>query len=140
MALLWLPTVRASRVALIATRVAVAGLVLLVVAELSALSLYDAAMDSSSTTVITSLFTLPILLIGTGLTAAGVALRRHGAADGTRTRWLAAAVLAPGVYTFVVLVPTVNLPDPVGRIGIGGWMLLFAVLGLALIRESRETT
>lgn len=139
-ALLWLPVVRASRVALIATRVAVTGLVLLVVAELSALSLYDAAMDSSLTTVITSLFTLPILLIGVGLTVAGVALLRQGAEGGTRARRIAAAVLAPGVYTFVVLVPTVNLPDPVGRIGIGGWMLLFAVLGYALIRESREAT
>ena len=48
------PAVGASRAALIATRVAVAGLVLLVVAELSALCLYDAAMDSSLTTVITS--------------------------------------------------------------------------------------
>ena len=59
LALLWLPAVRASRAARIATRVAVSGLVLLVVAELSALCLYDAEMDSSLTTVITSLFTLP---------------------------------------------------------------------------------
>jgi hypothetical protein len=138
-ALLWLPAVRASRAARIATRVAVVGLVLLVIAELSALSLYDAAMDSTLTTVITSLFTLPILLIGVGLTVAGVALLRSGGTDATRAaRRLPVAVLAPGVYTFVVLVPTVNLPDPVGRIGIGGWMLLFAGLGYALIRESRE--
>jgi hypothetical protein len=139
-ALLWLPVVRASRAARIATRVAVVGLVLLVVAELSALSLYDAAMDSSLTTVITSLFTLPIVLIGVGLTVAGVALLRRGAAGGARARWLPAAVLAPGVYVFVALAPTVNAPDPVGRLGIGGWMLLFAVLGYALIRESTEAT
>lgn len=139
-ALLRLPVVRASRVALIATRVAVTGLVLLVVAELSALSLYDAAMDSTLTTVITSLFTLPILLIGAGLTVAGAALLRRGAGREAGTRRLATAVSAPGVYTFLVLVPTVNLPDPVGRIGIGGWMLLFAVLGYALIRESKDAT
>ncbi len=131
-ALLWLPTVRASRAARIATRVAVAGLILLVVAELSALALYDAAMDSTLTTVITSFFTLPTLLIGVGFTAAGVALLRQGAARGAGARWFPAAVLAPGVYTFVVLVPTVNAPDPIGRLGIGGWMLLFAFLGYAL--------
>jgi hypothetical protein len=139
-ALLWLPAVRASRVARVAARTAVAGLVLLVVAELSALSLYDAAMDSTSTTVITSLFTLPIMLIGVGFTVAGVALLRQAAAGGPGARWLAAVVLAPGAYVFVVLVPTVNQPDPVGRLGIGGWMLLFAVLGHALVRESRQTT
>lgn len=137
-ALLWLPAVRASRTARTATRVAVGGLILLVIAELSALSLYDADMDSTLTTVITSLFTLPILLIGVGLTVAGVALLRQGAAERTRTRWLSVAVLAPGAYVFVVLVPLVNQPDPVGRLSIGGWMLLFAVLGYALIRESRE--
>jgi hypothetical protein len=97
-------------------------------------------MDSSLTTVITSLFTLPILLIGVGLTVAGVALLRQGAAEAARARWLPAAVLAPGVYVFVVLAPTVNAPDPLGRLGIGGWMLLFAVLGYALIRESTEST
>lgn len=139
-ALLWLPAVRASRAARTATRVAVAGLALLVAAELSALGLYDAAMGSTLTTVITSLFTLPILLIGAGFTVAGVALLRQGAVGGTRVRWLRAAVLAPGAYTFAVLVPTVNLPDPAGRLGIGGWMLLFAVLGYALIRESSEAT
>jgi hypothetical protein len=140
MALLWLPAVRASRAARIATRVAVAGLVLLVIAELSALSLYDASMDFTLTTVITSLFTLPIVLIGVGLTVAGVALLRQGTADGTRMRWLSIAVLATGAYVFVALVPLVNQPDPVGRLSIGGWMMLFAVLGHALIRVSRKAT
>lgn len=133
-ALLWLPTVRASRAARIATVVAVAGLVLLVVTELSALSLYDQAMDSSLTTVITSLFTLPTLLIGVGFTVAGVALIRQPGADWAGAQLLPAAVLAPGVYTFVVFIPAINGPDFVARVGIGGWMLLFAVLGYGLTR------
>lgn len=133
-ALLWLPTVRASRAARIATRVAVAGLVLLVVTELSALCLYDQAMDSSLTTVVTSLFTLPTLLIGVGFTVAGVALIRQRGADWAGAQWLPAAVLAPGVYTFVVFIPAINGPDFVARLGIGGWMLLFAVLGYGLTR------
>jgi hypothetical protein len=133
-ALLWLPAVRASRAARIGARAAVAGLLLLVVAELSALSLYDAAMDSSLTTVITSFFLLPTLLIGVGFTVAGVALLRQGAAGGAGARWLPAAVLAPGVYTFVVFIPAINGSDFVGRLAIGGWMLLFAVLGYGLTR------
>jgi hypothetical protein len=131
-ALLLLPTVRASRAARIAIRVAAAGLALLAAAESSTLSLYDAAMDSSSTTVITSLFMLPTLLIGGGFTVAGVALLRQAAADGAGMRWLPAAVLAPGAYTFAVFIPAINGPDVVARLAIGGWMLLFAALGYAL--------
>ena len=133
-ALLWLPTVRASRAARIATWVAAVGLVLLIVTELSALSLHDQAMDSSLTTIITSLFAIPTLLIGAGFTVAGVALIRQRGADWAGARWLPVAVLAPGVYTFVVLIPALNQSDFVGRLGISGWMLLFAVLGFGLTR------
>jgi hypothetical protein len=52
LALLSLPAVRASATARIASQAAVAGLVLLVIMELSALSLYDAAKDSTLATVI----------------------------------------------------------------------------------------
>ena len=132
LALLWLPTVGASRAARIATRLAVAGLVFLVVAELSALALYDASTDSALATVIAASFMLPTLLIGVGFTVAGVALVRQGAAGRTGVRWLPAAVLAPGVYVFAVFIPAINGPDFIARLGIGGWMLLFAVLGYAL--------
>ena len=71
------------------------------------------------------------MLIGSGFTVAGsLCFARKGPAG--RGRRLPGAVLAPGVYIFVALVPTVNAPDPIGRLGIGGWMLLFAVLGYAL--------
>lgn len=134
MALMWLHTVRASRTALIATRVAALGLVLLIITELSALSLYDQPMDSSLTTIITSLFTIPTVLIGVGLTVAGVALVRQRGADWAGAPWLPVAVLAPGLYTFLVLIPALNQSDFVGRLGISGWMLLFAVLGFGLTR------
>jgi hypothetical protein len=142
-ALLWLPTVRASRAALIAARVAAAGLVLLIVTELSALSLHDQAMDSSLTTIITSLFAIPTLLIGAGFTVAGVALirQRQRVADWAGAQWLPVAVLAPGAYTFVVLIPALNKSDFVARLGISGWMLLFAVLGYGLTKlEGRGTS
>jgi len=134
LALLWLPAVRASATGRIATQAAVTGLFLLVVMELSALSLYDAARDSTLATVIATLFLLPVLLIGVGLTVAGVALLRRGTAGWAGARWLPFAILAPGVYVFVALAPTMNGSDTVGRLGIGGWMLLFAVLGYGLTR------
>ncbi len=139
LALLSLPAVRASATARIATQAAVTGLVLLVIMELSTLSLYDAAKDSTLATVIATLFLLPVMLIGVGLTAAGVALLRRGTAGWTGARWLPAAVLAPGVYVFVALAPTMNASDTIGRLGIGGWMLMFAVLGYGLTRlEDRD--
>lgn len=138
-ALLWLPMVRESRAARIATRAAATGLVLLIVTELSALSLYDQPMDSSRTTVITSLFTIPTLLIGVGFTVAGVAVIRQRDSEWVGPPWLPFAVLAPGVYTFVVLIPALNQSDFVARVGIGGWMLLFAALGYGLTRlEKRD--
>jgi len=138
-ALLWLPAVRASRTARIATRAAVTGLVLLVVAELSALALYDASTDSALATVIATSFMLPTLLIGVGFTVAGVALVRQGPAGRAGVRWLPAAVLAPGVYVFAVFIPAINGPDLIARLGIGGWMLSFAVLGYGLTRmEDRD--
>jgi hypothetical protein len=134
LALLSLPAVRASSTARIAAHAAVAGLVLLVITELSALSLYDAATDSTEATVITTLFLLPVMLIGVGLTAAGVALLRRGTAGWAEARWLPFAILATGVYVFVALSPTMNGSDTAGRLGIGGWMLMFAILGYGLTR------
>lgn len=133
-ALLWLPAVRTSRTARIATQTAVTGLALLVVMELAALSLYDAAKDSTIATVVATLFTLPLMLIGVGLTVAGVATLRGHPAARRGPGWLPFAILAPGAYVFLILVPTVEAPDPWGRISIGGWMLLFAVLGYGLMR------
>lgn len=133
-ALLWLPTVRASRTALIATRVAVTGLAILVVTELSAIALYNQRNDSPLATAISTSFMLPTLLIGGGFTVAGIALIRQRGADWAGARWLPAAVLAPGAYTFVVFIPAINGSDFVARLGISGWMLLFAVLGYGLTR------
>jgi hypothetical protein len=60
-------------------------------------------------------------------------------AGGVALLWLPAVILAPGVYVFVALTPAINGSFVAGRLGIGGWMLLFAALGYGLTRlETRD--
>ena len=51
-------------------------------------------------------------------------------------------VLALCVYVFLPLTPAIMGSFTAGRLGIGGWMLLFAILGYGLTRvdESLRTT
>lgn len=133
-ALLWLPALRASRTARIGTKVAVLGLIWLTVNELVTIAAYDAATDSAVATWVTNLYGPPIILIGAGLVVAGAALLRHGSEAWVGARWIPAVVLALGVYVFVALTPAIMGSFAAGRLGIGGWMLLFALLGLGLSR------
>lgn len=138
-ALLRLPPLRSSRTARIATRAAVVGLALLAVNELITISAYDAAMDSDHATLVENLYGPPVMLIGIGLVVAGVALLRQGTAAWAGARWLPAVVLALGVYVFVPMTPAIMGSFTAGRLGIGGWMLLFAALGYGLTRvDSRD--
>lgn len=133
-ALLWLPAVRASRIARIATWAAAVGLALLAVNELVAISAYDAATDSDHATLVENLYGPPVMLIGIGLVVAGAALLRRGTDAWVGARWLPAVVLMLGIYVFVPLTPAISGSFTAGRLGIGGWMLLFAVLGYGLTR------
>ncbi len=138
-ALLWLPAVRASRVARIAVRGATIGLILLAINELVAISAYNTATDSNRATRVENLYGPPVMLIGISLLVAGVALLRQGTAGWQDGRWMPALVLILGVYVLVPLTPAIMGSFTAGRLGIGGWMLLFAALGYGLTRvESRE--
>lgn len=138
-ALLWLPEARASRTARIAIGAAAVGLMLLTVLELVTIVAYDATTDSSLATLVNNLYGLPVMLIGAGLLVAGIALLRQGPAGWVGARWMPALVLVLGIYVFVPLTPAIMGSFTAGRLGIGGWMLLFAVLGYGLARlESRD--
>jgi hypothetical protein len=69
-------------------------------------------------------------LIGLGLVLAGVGLARRPVLPGWG-RWV---TLALGVYVFVPMFPAVFGPMVLGRIAIGVWFLMFAALGVALMR------
>ncbi|CAN5398707.1 hypothetical protein BH10ACT10_BH10ACT10_13700 [soil metagenome] len=132
--LLTLPALRTSRIACIATWTAVVGLVLLAAMELVAVVAHAAATDYSSATLVNNLYGLPVILIGAGLVVAGIALISRGTAGSVGARWLPVLVLVMGVYVFVPLTPAMMGAFVAGRLGIGGWMLLFAGFGYGLTR------
>ncbi len=113
---------------------------LLAVNELITIAAYGAATDSSLATLVNNLYGPPVILIGAGLLVAGIALLRRGTAAWVGARWVPALVLLMGVYVFVPLTPAIMGTFTAGRLGIGGWMLLFAVLGfgLTLLPDERQ--
>jgi hypothetical protein len=53
--------------------------------------------------------------------------------------WRRGVVLALGVWVFVPMFPALIVtPTDGARLAIGGWMLLFAVLGVALLSPVRR--
>jgi hypothetical protein len=74
----------------------------------------------------------PVLLIGISLVVAGTTQLRRDASAFAGARWLTAAILALGIYVFSPLTPAIAGSFTTGRLGIGGWMLLFAVFGYGL--------
>jgi hypothetical protein len=74
------------------------------------------------------------MLIGIGLIVAVVAVLSRGTAAWTGPPWLPALVLAVGVYVHVPMTPAIMGSFAADRLGIGGWMLLFAAFGYGLTR------
>lgn len=129
------PVSRTTRAALAA---AVAGMVLLAVLEVVAAAAAGAAATDPLAVLVGSLYGIPTLLLGVGLAVGGVGIVRAGLWDGWR-RWVP---FAAGAYVFVALLPGLFGPFWLGRVVIGGWMLLFAALGAALLTPvaGRRTT
>ena len=69
--------------------------------------------------------------LGVTLLAAGIAIVRAGVWQGW-PRWV---VLALGVWVFFPMFPALATMTDGARLAIGGWMLLFAALGAALMRD-----
>jgi hypothetical protein len=129
-AVLGIPVLRAKRVARIGAIAALVGLVLLAVQELVAISAAHVSESSSRATLIDTLYSLPIFLTAIGCLMAG--LSRRGRPSRSVLGWLPTLLTAIGVYAFVPLTPAIAGPEALGRIAIGGWMLLFAALGWTL--------
>lgn len=129
LALLGRGAFRGSRAGRLGVWAATAGLAILAVTELLAITARHADLDEYA--YLNGLYGVSSTLAGAGLVAAGVAVRRAGVWLGWRS-WI---VLVTGVWVFVPMFPAMAAGFLPARLGITGWMLTFAALGWALWRE-----
>lgn len=114
--------------------IATAGMVVLSLCEVRALTLLNVAYPSPPTDLLDVFFGIASMLIGLGLVIAGVAVVRTR----TWTGWQRFTPLACGAAVFVILMPALFGGFLVARLGIGFWMLLFGGLGWALLRPNLD--
>lgn len=126
------PLVRRSRAAKAGIAAGLGGMVLLALMELVAISAAGEAADSSRAELVNALYGVPTMLTGAGLLVGGIALLRSRAASPDTAAWVPLVVTLLGAWVFVPLLPAIMGPHVLGRLAIGGWMLLFAVLGWGL--------
>lgn len=129
-AVLQVPAIRTKRISRIGAITALTGMVLLAAQELVAISAAHLSANSSPATVIDSLYTVPIFLTAIGCLVTGLSTRSRPSRSALG--WLPTLLVVIGVYAFVPLTPAIAGPEALGRIAIGGWMLLFAALGWTL--------
>jgi uncharacterized membrane protein YhaH (DUF805 family) len=133
-ALTAVPAIRREKWACRGIVVASAGIFLLALLELIAMSAANTANDSTLGTTIDSLYGVPVGLAGGGLLVAGIVLLRRKVLD----RGLSWTLAAIGGFVFVGLTPALSTDSFVGgRVAIMGWMVLFALLGWMLQRSER---
>jgi hypothetical protein len=108
-----------------------AGLVLLAGCEVFGLTAGSADTESSTAKAVGAAYGLPTVLAGLGFVLCGwVVLRQR------LLGWGRGLPLAFGVWVFVVLVPALVGSEVAGRLAIGGWMVLYLLLGMALRRRA----
>jgi hypothetical protein len=125
---------RPIRGARIGLGIAGGGLAVLEVAQLVALPARSSANDSSLGNALHILYLVPVVLIAIGAITAGVAIRRRSPAAGPT--WLPWLLIAIGTYVIIPMSPMLAGPFVLGQLGLGGLMLLFAILG-GLLQASR---
>lgn len=133
LALLQSAAVGSSRLARIGLFLGIAGLALLALLELAAITAAQSISGEPLYELVQSLFGIPTILTGIGLILGGIGVLRAGAWKGAK-RFLP---LLLGVYVFVALTPAIMGPHIAGRIGIGIWVLLFGHLGWLLWHGDR---
>lgn len=110
----------------------VAGMLMLSVTELVAISAAQDPYPSSRTDLLDVLYGISTIVVGVGLILAGVAITRAGKWSGWM-RWLP---LVTGIYVFAPMTPAIMGPFVIARIAITVWMLMFAALGWALLKAA----
>lgn len=107
---------------------AVAGMALLAVTELIAITARNSTYPGDGTGLLDALYGVSSVAVGVGLILAGIAVRRGGLWRG----WRGPVVLMTGIFVFVPMMPALIGPFVLARLAITVWMLMFAALGYAL--------
>ena len=123
------PRTRLGRVGSYGAAAAMAALALM---EVVAITARDVAVDSTTASVVGAGYGVVSFAQGVTLVAVGIAIARAGVWQGW-PRWV---VLAMGVWVFFPMFPALATMTDGARLAIAGWMLLFAVLGAALMLNS----
>lgn len=114
----------------------VAGMVLLSVTELLAISAAESPLKGARADQLGIAYGVSCTLVGVGLVMVGIAVVRSGIWYG----WRRYVPLAIGAWVFVPLFPALAAPFVVARLAIMGWMLLFAALGWGLLDRNSTPT
>ena len=120
-----------TRLGLVGTYGAAGAMAALALMEVVAITARDVAVDSTTASVVCAGYGVVSIALGATLLAAGIAIARAGVWQG----WLRWVVLALGVWVFFPMIPALATMTDGARLAIGGWMLLFAALGAALMRD-----
>jgi hypothetical protein len=110
---------------------AIGGMAVLTMTEFAAIL---AASASTGATVVTRLeigYGVSTTLVGVGLVIVGISVLRAAVWRG----WRRFLPLTLGIYVFVPMTPALSGPFVAARLAITGWMLLFGLLGWALIHS-----
>jgi len=114
----------------------VVGLAVLTLCEVGSIALANSAYPTPRTDALGAAYGIASILIGMGMTLTGVAVARARLWTGS-ARYI---VLICGIAVFVIVIPGVFSTFLAGRLVLVAWMLMFAALGLALIRAPRPAT
>lgn len=113
--------------------ISVVGMAALTLCEAGAMMLATSPYPSPGTDVMDVAYGVASILIGVGLTLAGLTVVRASEWAG----WRRFVTLVCGVAVFVIVIPGVFGPFLAGRMAIVVWMLMFSALGWALYADAR---
>jgi hypothetical protein len=99
--------------------------------ELAAITGAEVSSTSTTANALGAAYGVMTLGLGLGFVLAGIGFARRPVLPGTIGRW---TYLAIGVWTFFPMLPSLFMPLVWGRITIGIWYLMYAGIGLGLLR------
>jgi hypothetical protein len=109
---------------------AAVGMAMLTLCEGGAILLAGSAVPTTQTDLLGAGYGVSTVLIGLGMLLAGIAVVR----ERRWTGWARYVVLACGLAVFGLVIPGLMMSMVAGRLVLVAWMLIWAALGVALIR------